>query len=158
MNNRKDILDLLIPYFEADERYHLLFCDCGFAAIDKLQELFPNRVRNMGIQEQNTVSVASGMAMEGLKPIIFSITQFLVMRSFEQVRNTSLQHLNVKFIGTGSANYFSFLGESHCCNDDDIQLMELAGMKIYNSFSPDVNFELMVANWIKSKKASYIRI
>lgn len=172
MNYRKEILDYLIPYFQKDERYYLLILDCGFASIDKLKELFPNRIINMGIAEQNTVSVAQGMAMEGLKPVVFSIVNFLVMRSFEQVRNGVNQDLNIKYIGTGAEDYFKFLGKSHTCGQDDIKLMELAGVNVYNPYNPpewvaaeggimtkgQVQFSRIVMDWLEDKKSSYIRV
>jgi transketolase len=158
MDKRKNILDMLIPYFEQDNRYHLLVCDSGFGAIDKLSKLFPNRIKNMGIQEQNTVSVAQGMAIEGLKPIVFSITQFLAMRSIEQVRNTVMQDLDVKFIGTGSSNYFKFLGDSHCCDDKDISFMGLAGVRVFDSFQEDINFSYLLDQFLNYEKASYLRV
>ena len=166
MDYRKEILDLLIPYFEKNDRYYLLICDCGFASIDALKERFPNRVINLGIQEQNIVSVAQGMAMEGLKPIIYSIMNFLVMRSFEQVRNGILQGLDVKYITTGANNYFDFLGKSHTCGEDDIKLMEIAGVEVYNPYEWDeirerwgvVHFPSYVKSWLEDKKSSYIRV
>ena len=162
MNYRKDILNLLIPYFEKDDRYYLLICDSGFGGIDQIKKRFPDRVKNMGIQEQNTVSVAQGMAIEGLKPIVFSIMNFLVMRSFEQVRNTAIQNLDVKFIGTGANDYFNFLGKSHTCGEDDIELMKLAKIKVYDPYEmiaeEELNLQLYVDSWIDDEQASYIRV
>ena len=79
MNYRNDILDKLIPYFTNDSRYYLLICDCGFASIDALQKQFPDRVINLGIQEQNIVSVAQGMAMEGLKGYLKTYNPFIFL-------------------------------------------------------------------------------
>lgn len=158
-NYRKDILDLLVPVFRADKRYYLLLCDMGFGAADKVHKEFPDRVLNCGIMEQGTVGIAAGMSLSGLIPVVYSIVNFLVFRSLEQVRNdVVLQNLNVKFIATGANNFFKFLGPSHCCGTDDIQLMKLIHMKVYDPYEDWADFPKLVQDWIKDPTAGYIRV
>lgn len=158
-NYRKNILDLIIPNFRADKRYYLLVCDMGFGAVDKLRAEFPERVINCGIMEQGTVGIAAGMSLSGLIPVVYSIVNFLVYRSLEQVRNdVVLQGLNVKFIATGVNDYFRFLGPSHCCGTDDIRLMELIRMKVYDPYAATESFPKIVKNWIEDLKAGYLRV
>ena len=123
---RKRIIDILIPYFEHDDKYHLMIGDSGFSVIDELTDKFPNRITNCGIMEQGMVGIAAGMALQGMIPIVYTIVNFLCFRALEQVRNdVSIQKLNVKLIGTGADNYFKFLGSSHYCGRDDVTLMQL---------------------------------
>lgn len=158
-NFRKDIINEILPYFRKDERYYLLVCDMGFGAIDKLKNEFPGRVINCGIMEQGTVGVAAGMSMEGLIPVVYSIVNFLVFRSFEQIRNdVLLQKLNVKFIATGVNDYFKFLGKSHCCGNEDTDLMKIINMKVYDPYSSSALFSDIVKEWILSEEAGYIRV
>jgi len=163
MNNvgqyRKDIIDSLIPHFREDERYHLLVCDMGFGVIDKLREEFPNRITNCGIMEQGTVGIAAGMSMAGMIPIVYSIVNFLVFRALEQIRNdVILQNLDVKFIATGVNNYFKFLGPSHCCSEDDMAIMKLVDMNIFNPYIKGEAFDKIVDRWLNHKGPSYIRV
>ena len=158
-NFRKDILNYLVPYFRKDERYRLLVCDMGFGAVDKLKEEFPDRVINCGIMEQGTVGIAAGMSMSGLIPVVYSIVNFLVFRALEQIRNdVVLQNLNVKFIGNGVNNYFKFLGLSHSCGTDDISIMKLINLKVYDPYSGNKSFNVLVDEWIKDAKAGYMRV
>jgi len=159
-NYRKEIVDRIIPYTRKDRRIVLLVCDMGFGVIDKFREEFPDRMFNMGIMEQGTVGIAAGMAMAGLRPIVYSIVNFLAYRALEQVRNDVLmQNLNVKFISTGVNNYFNFLGSSHCCGQDDKTLMKLVNMKVYDPYEREnINFPKLVKEWIMSKEAGYIRV
>ena len=160
MNNfRKDIVDCILPYFRKDERYYLLVCDMGFGVIDQLKQEFPNRIINCGIMEQSTVGIAAGMSIAGLIPIVYSIVNFLVFRSLEQIRNdVVLQKLNVKFISTGVNDYFKFLGPSHCCGEDDIALMKLINLKVYDPYSNLKPFAELVKEWISNNEAGYIRV
>lgn len=164
-NYRKEIIDLLIPYFEEDERFHLLLGDMGFGAVEKLQASFPKRITNCGVAEQNMVGVAAGMALSGMIPIVYSICNFLVYRALEQIRNDIvLQGLNVKLIGTGAEDYFEFLGASHCCGRQDITIMKLVGVDIFNPYElregvdPTFTFENLVDSWITNERAGYLRV
>jgi len=158
-NYRKEVIDRLIPYFEKDSRYYLLIGDSGFAVIDRFKEKFPHRITNCGIMEQSMVGIAAGMAISGMIPIVYTIVNFLVFRALEQIRNDIvLQNLNVKLIGTGANDYFSHLGPSHTCGEDDIKIMEIIGMKCYDPYAETQDFTDMFNEWITSKEGGYIRV
>ena len=131
----------------------------GFGVIDQLKEEFPKRIINCGIMEQGTVGIAAGMSMSGLIPIVYSIVNFLVFRAIEQIRNDIiLQNLNVKLIATGANDYFKFLGPSHCCGNDDITLMELIHMNVYDPYANKKPFNELVDEWICDNRPGYIRV
>lgn len=158
-NFRKDIINSIVPYFRKDNRYHLLVCDMGFGVVDQLREEFPERMTNCGIMEQGTVGIAAGMSMSGMIPIVYSIVNFLAFRALEQVRNdVILQELNVKFIATGVNDYFRFLGPSHCCGDNDVKIMELIHMRVYDPYTETRSFQEIVNEWISDEGAGYIRV
>ncbi len=69
-----------------DTRIHLLWGDVGAGLFKRHRADFPSRVINVGICEQATVGMAAGMAMAGLRPIVYTITPFLVERAFEQIK------------------------------------------------------------------------
>lgn len=160
INYRSDIVNALIPYAREDEKIVLLVCDMGFGVTDKFTEEFPDRIFNMGIMEQGTVGIAAGMALSGLVPVVYSIVNFLVFRALEQIRNdVVMQELNVKFIATGANSYFKFLGDSHCCGEDDKKIMQLIKMNVFDPYGhPKVDFKELVAEWITDPRAGYIRV
>ncbi len=148
-----------MPYFEQDERYHLLVGDMGFGVTDKLRERFPSRITNTGIMEAGATGIAAGMAMAGMIPIVYCIVNFLAYRALEQIRNdVVLQGLNVKFIATGCNDYFRFLGPSHCCGSDDVKIMQMVGMSVFDPYMAKESFGLLVDRWIRSPAAGYIRV
>ena len=61
-----------------DEKIHLLVGDIGYRVFDDFRLKYPKRFINLGICEQSLISVASGMALEGLKPWVYTITPFLI--------------------------------------------------------------------------------
>lgn len=129
MNNlvsKQDVMKEVYNYFENDEKMVLLAGDMGFAVLDTFFDNHTNRAFNTGINEQATVGMASGMAITGLKPIIYSQVPFITMRAFEQLRYDVNEHnLNIKVVGVGANNYFAPLGRSHCMDEDDIELISI---------------------------------
>ena len=129
MNNlvsKQDVMKEVYNYFKNDEKMVLLAGDMGFAVLDLYFNNHKNRAFNTGINEQATVGMASGMAMTGLKPIIYSQVPFITMRAFEQLRYDVNEHnLNIKVVGVGANNYFAPLGMSHCMDEDDVALISI---------------------------------
>lgn len=65
------------------------------------EKQFPERFFNIGIQEANMVSVASGMASSGKIPFISSFAAFVLCKGFDQLRmGVAYPHLNVKVAGS----------------------------------------------------------
>lgn len=158
-NYRDTIINKLIPYFQKDDRFILAVGDMGFGKIDEFKVQFPDRIYNFGIMEQGAVGICAGMALSGMTPIFYSIVNFLCFRALEQIRNdVVLQKLNVKFIGTGADNYFKLLGGSHCCGKDDIKILKLIGIDVWNPYVKGVNIDDIIEDWITSDKAGYIRV
>jgi len=169
MNYRSEIVNKIIPYFEIDSKYHLLVGDMGFAVTDEIKAKMPERMTNCGIMEQGMVGIAAGMALSGMIPIVYSIVNFLCFRALEQIRNdVVLQGLNVKFIATGVNDYFEFLGPSHCCGQDDIAIMKLIGIDVWNPYAIDSikpssefaswTFDNVIDDWLDSDRAGYMRV
>jgi transketolase len=159
-NFRKSVIDLLIPYALADKRIVLLVGDMGFGAIDRFTAAMPDRIFNLGMMEQGMVGAAAGMALAGLKPVVYTMPNFLAFRAIEQLRNDVVhQHAAVKLLATGVNDYFRFLGFSHCCGEMDRELMEMVGMRVHDPYRPLCeDFPAMVASWIEDDDPAYLRV
>ncbi len=94
-----------------DKKIILLVGDIGYGIFDDFRTNHPKRFFNMGICEQSLIGTAAGMALEGLKPWVYTITPFLIERPFEQVKlDIDQQNVNVNLVGF--ADYPS-LGPTH---------------------------------------------
>ena len=94
-----------------DKKIILLVGDIGYSIFDDFRKEHPKRFINLGICEQSLIGFASGLALEGLKPWVYTITPFLIERPFEQIKlDVDQQKANVKLVGF--ADYPS-LGPSH---------------------------------------------
>ncbi len=97
---RKEFGKVIIELAEKDKDVFLLVGDIGYGVFDEFKEKFPDKFFNLGVCEQSLISVASGMALEGLKPYVYTITPFLIERPFEQIKiDIDQQNVNVKLIG-----------------------------------------------------------
>ena len=65
------------------------------------------------------ISVAAGMAMNGLKPIVYTITPFVTTRCLEQIRVDICYHdVPVTVVGVGAGLSYASLGPTHhSCED-----------------------------------------
>ena len=107
-----------------DEKIYVIVGDIGFRVFDEFREKHPDRFINMGICEQSIIGVSAGMALEGLKPWVYTITPFLIERPFEQIKlDINQQNLNVKLVGFAD---YPTLGPTHS---------ELNGEKLMQLFS-----------------------
>ena len=100
-----------------------LSADFGAPALDALRAQSPDRFINVGIAEQNLITVAAGLALEGYTVYAYAIAPFITMRCFEQIRvNLSLMShyrpLNVNLIGVSAGASYEVSGPTHHCFED----------------------------------------
>ena len=119
---RKEFGKLMIDLARKDDKVILIVGDIGYAIFDDFIKEFPDRFFNFGICEQSMIGAASGMALEGLKPYVYTITPFLIERPFEQIKlDIDQQNVNVKLIGYAD---YPTQGPTHA-EIDAVNLMKL---------------------------------
>jgi transketolase len=131
MNMRAQFVKTVEALLAADERLLVLLGDIGVWGFRNAFNLFPGRIYNIGILEQSTVSLASGLAMEGFIPVVHTIAPFLVERSIEQIKDDfCYQGLGGNFVSVGASYDYAALGCTHHCPADVGILKNLPGMEI----------------------------
>ncbi len=99
---------------ESDPKIRVISCDLGYGMFDRIRQDFPEQFINVGSSEQAGMGVAVGLAMEGKKPFIYSISPFLIYRPFETIRNyIDHEKIPVRMIGSGLDDDYSHDGFSH---------------------------------------------
>ena len=140
---------------EKDKKIVLLVGDIGFGIFDDFRRNHPKRFFNLGICEQSIIGFASGLALEGLKPWVYTITPFLIERPFEQIKlDIDQQNVNVKLIGF--ADYPS-LGASHSELNAKKLMSLFKNIKSYYPKNSD-DTEKITRKIYKSKGPSFISL
>jgi transketolase len=116
---------------QQDHRVVLLSGDIGNKLFDKFKQIDARRFYNCGVAEANMMGVAAGMALSGLRPVIYTITPFTTTRCFEQIRVDACYHkAPVVIVGTGSGLSYAELGPTHHSLEDLAILRTLPGMRV----------------------------
>ena len=128
---RKQLIKSVEDILSHDDKTILLLGDIGIFGFRKAFENFPNRVFNIGILEQSTISLSAGLSNVDLIPIIHTIAPFLVERSLEQLKvDFGYQSLNGNFVSIGYSYDYAGLGATHHCPGDVQQLLTIPNMEI----------------------------
>lgn len=134
----------------------LIMIDIGGMAFSDLCRKYPDRVKNIGIFEPGTVSLAAGLSLNGITPFVYGISPFIVQRSLEQLKLDFIyQQTGGNFITTGASYDFSTLGYSHYCAEDAATLKTLPGFEVLCPGTPDQFRALFDACWDDGRPTYY---
>ena len=155
---RNAFADELTKLAKEDKRIVLLSGDIGNRLFDRYKAVDEARFFNCGIAEANMMGVASGMALSGLRPFVYTITPFTTTRCFEQIRvDVCYHHVPVVIVGTGSGLSYAELGPTHHSLEDLAIMRTLPGMCVYAPCDT-TELRLVMQEVMKHKSPAYIRI
>lgn len=118
---RRDFAKMLLEEMKLERGKDIvvLSADMGYGLWDDVRKEFPGRFVNFGSAEQLMIGAAAGMALEGLIPVCYSITTFLLYRPFEFIRNfMNHDKIPIKLVGGGRDKDYGYLGFTHWAEDD----------------------------------------
>jgi len=117
---RQGYVDGLIELAEEIPQLVVLDADVAKATQTfEFEALYPDRFFNCGVQEQNMLSVAAGLSLEGLLPFASTFGVFATCRAGDQLRNSiAYPALNVKIGATHCGITTGGDGASHQANED----------------------------------------
>jgi transketolase len=155
---RDAFFEYLVQKATHDERIIVLSADHGAFALEKFAKELPDRYINIGISEQNMVSVAAGLALSGKIVFIYGISPFVSLRVLEQLTiDIAAMQLSVNVISVGAGFTYSTDGPTHQGLQDVAAISTIPGMTILNSSDP-LNTKSFIDIAISELKPNYIRI
>lgn len=155
---RVEFADSMIKQFDEHPSLAFITGDLGYMALEKVQEKYGERFINAGVAEQNMVTVAAVMAHEGFVPFIYSISPFVTLRPYEQIRNdVCLHNLPVKIVGNGGGYGYGIMGATHHNIEDIGALRVLPNMKVYVPFTANDVYDA-VNQMVADKSPNYLRL
>ena len=117
----------------SDERVVTIDSDLAKAVYtDRLRLSYPERALDVGIAEQNMISIAAGLASYGFKPFAISFAPFAVRSVCDQiVMNLAFTGADVKIVGADPGITAEHNGATHMTFEDVSILRAVPGMVIY---------------------------
>jgi transketolase len=140
---RNAFADELTRLGDEDSRVVMLSGDIGNRLFDKFKAKHEQRFFNCGVAEANMMGVAAGMAMNGLRPVAYTITPFITTRCLEQIRTDVCYHeAPVTIVAVGAGLAYAGLGPTHHACEDISFLRSLPNMVV---ICPGDAFEVRAA-------------
>jgi transketolase len=117
---RDAFTDALIDLARGDDRVVAVVNDAvGSTKLGAFKREFSDRFINVGIAEQNLISIGAGLANGGRIPYVCGASPFLTARSLEQIKvDVAYTNTNVKLIGVSSGVAYGELGPTHHSIED----------------------------------------
>lgn len=153
---RRTFRDQLTLEMKENNKISLLVGDVGYGLFDSLREEYPKRVINTGASEQLMIGSAVGMSMEGIIPVVYSITPFVLYRPFEFIRNyINHEKIPVKLVGSGRNDDYGVCGFSHYACEDMQVLSIFPNISV---FRPETKCDIDIKEFLYNQSPSYINL
>lgn len=124
--------EVILDLAKNDDRVYAVDGDLANSTkIDIVAMEKPEKFLQMGIAEQNMLSVCSGLASTGLQPWAVTFAAFLSKRALDQIQVQIAQpKLNVKMVGAYSGLLTGLTGKTHQALEDIAIFRTLANMVV----------------------------
>ncbi len=144
IQNKRSDIDIRDAFFDEvytiatkDSNVMFLTADMGAFSLNKFKKDLSSQYINVGVAEQNLVSIAAGLALGGKKVFIYTIAAFITQRCYEQIKiDLSCMRLPVTIIGSGPGITYSSDGPTHHAIQDVAIMRALPEMMILNPSDP----------------------
>lgn len=136
----------------------VISADMGAPALDIFKKDLPSQYINVGIAEQNAITVAAGLALAGKKVFAYAIAPFITMRCLEQIRvENAIMGIPVTIVGVGAGFGYADSGPTHHLIED-IAIMRSMPHITVNSMTDSVMSFAFARLSCNMKNANYIRL
>lgn len=157
--NRQVICDVLLETAAKDRDIVVLCSDSrGSASLAKFADTYPEQFVEVGIAEQDLVSISAGLAACGKRAFAASPACFLSTRSMEQARvDVAYSNTNVKLIGISGGVSYGALGMTHHSAQDIAVMGSIPNMRVY---LPSDRFQtrLLMEQLVRDNAPAYVRV
>ena len=157
--NRQAICDVLMEKAKTDKDIVVLCSDSrGSASLTPFANAYPEQFVEVGIAEQDLVSISAGLAKCGKKSFAASPACFLSTRSYEQAKiDVAYSNTNVTLIGISGGVSYGALGMSHHSAQDLAAMAAVPNMRVY---LPSDRFQTahLIEALLQDEKPAYVRV
>ena len=157
--NRQAICEVLMEKAKTDKDIVVLCSDSrGSASLAPFAAKYPEQFVEVGIAEQDLVSISAGLAKCGKKPFAASPACFLSTRSYEQAKiDCAYSDTNVTLVGISGGVSYGALGMSHHSAQDIAAMSAIPNMRVY---LPSDRFQTakLIEALLQDTRPAYLRV
>lgn len=118
-NMRETFVNTVTGELDNDPRLAVVLAEISADRFTEAAGYHPKRVINVGIREQAMIGVAAGLSLTGMRPVVHTITPFLVERPFEQIKlDLNHQSAGAVLVSTGASYDYPAAGRTHMAPGD----------------------------------------
>ena len=126
----------LIHFAKKNKNFVVLDADLSDdLSLKRFSNLYPKRFIQNGIAEQDMVSMAGGISLMGLLPVVNSFASFLTARANEQIFNNASEKTKIIYISLYAGLLPAGAGKSHQSTRDISLMSNMPNMKIYHPYN-----------------------
>lgn len=157
--NRQAMCEVLVEEAKQNEDILVLTSDSrGSASLVEFAKQLPEQLIEVGIAEQNLVSISAGLAHMGKRPFAASPACFLSMRSIEQIKvDVAYSNKNVKLVGISGGVSYGALGMSHHSLQDFAVTRAIPNLQVLVP-ADRIETKKMFQALVASEQPAYIRL
>ncbi len=144
-----------------DNNSKIILLDCDLLVDHHLEDFKYRKTEHLlefGIAEQDMVSAAGGLALEGFIPICHSFACFLTRRANEQIYNNCTEGTHIIYVGTLAGVLPNEIGHSHEALHDIELMRTMPGMEILTPYTGEEVRNAIRWAVFNTVKPVYIRI
>ena len=120
-----------------DRNIIFLTADMGAFSLERFRKDLPEQYINVGVAEQNMISIAAGLTLGGKRVFAYGIAPFVTMRCYEQIKvDLCCMKLPVSVVSVGSGFTYGSDGPTHHATHDIAVMRTLSEITILNPSDP----------------------
>ncbi len=155
---RDAFFDEIYNIAKNDAQVIFLTADMGAYSLNRFKQELPNQYINVGVAEQNMVSIAAGLALGGKNVFIYTIIPFVTLRCYEQIKiDLCCMNLPVTIVGVGPGFTYGSDGPTHHATQDIAVMRVLPEITILNPSDPVIT-QACAHIAYRNKGPTYVRV
>jgi transketolase len=155
---RAEFAQAMIGLLRARQNLVFITGDIGYLALEEVARAYGERFINAGVAEQNTITLAAGLAHAGQLPWVYTMAPFIVLRPYEQIRTyLGLHKLPVKLVGNGGGYGYGIMGATHHALEDVGAIRALPNLRVYLPLTA-ADVETVVGAMAADPLPNYLRL
>lgn len=155
---RFEAIRAVYEYGKACHNFCFITGDYGHAKTNEFRKEFAGLYFNAGMSEQHIIGMAAGLALTGIKTVVYSIAPFITLRCLEQIKIDLCEHeANVIIIGGGGGLAYGTAGITHYSVEEIAALRAMPNIKIVCPADPTETY-VLIKQLLEEDGPAYVRI